>query len=320
MSKYEDFKVSEDNSNESEIKPYNLNASDWSVGDTEQENNEDNQMQEVPETSGKHKMSKKNVIICVIACVIILIIIVCIAFFVGNNNKNEISEFIDEDNTYYDENNDTLNVDGAETTTKEKEETTTKAKAEKTTKAKADTTTNKKQNTNNKETTTVKSTDQVTLWWPGSESNVKEDFGEDFNLEIVYVYSSTTEKGYMYDMNPSAGSVVEKGSTITVYISLGDVQDAWSDWSEEIISDNPNVEYEEKKQYRYKDYTEHYSGEELVDIQEDDWSDWVDGSVPEGFGDRSWYTDLDEGLEYCLYSEVEERTVYRYRELYDVVD
>ena len=66
MSRYEDLKVSEDNNFKSDYKPYNLNASDWSVDDAEMGKNDP--IQETKELSDKQKMSKKHLVVfCVIA-------------------------------------------------------------------------------------------------------------------------------------------------------------------------------------------------------------------------------------------------------------
>ena len=105
--------------------------------------------------------------------------------------------------------------------------------------------------------TTANSSDTAMLLWPGTEWHVYELLGNDFNLDIVYVYSSSTAMYDVYDMEPAAGSVLERGSNVTVYVSLGDAQDAWSEWIDGNVPEYISGDYWwSDEYYKYYEYEE----------------------------------------------------------------
>ncbi|MBR6647033.1 MAG: PASTA domain-containing protein, partial [Clostridia bacterium] len=73
----------------------------------------------------------------------------------------------------------------------------------------------------------------------------------------VYVYSSSTAMYDVYDMEPAAGSVLERGSNVTVYVSLGDAQDAWSEWIDGNVPEYISGDYWwSDEYYKYYEYEE----------------------------------------------------------------
>lgn len=93
--------------------------------------------------------------------------------------------------------------------------------------------------------TRVKVPDVVGL----SETSAKNRL-DNFNVTIVYVYSSRTAKGYVAEQSLENGSKVNKGSSITLKVSAGAAENAWRTSSSWPSGGNTNYTVEYRKKYK----------------------------------------------------------------------
>jgi len=316
MSEYEGFAEGKNNE-DADIKPYNIDAFGLSLNGCDLKNDDSEKIKYEDDIPVKRKQNKKLFrIIFVTVCVLLFVtaIVGVVLFAKYNTDETEIYDYSDVNDTYYDESVDVQNNEVAESDRIFTDIETIAITTE--------TTKDKVPNNGMTGQTTANSSDTAMLLWPGTEWHAYELLGNDFNLDIVYVYSSSTAMYDVYDMEPAAGSVLERGSNVTVYVSLGDAQDAWSEWTEESGRYDQDIEYEYKEQYRYSRVCEIF--EDVDDIlvfqyaECEEWSEWIDGNVPEDISGDYWWS--DEYYEYYEYAEIEYRTVCRYRTRLMTVD
>ena len=82
-----------------------------------------------------------------------------------------------------------------------------------------------------------------------SETSAKNRL-DNFNVTIVYVYSSRTAKGYVAEQSLENGSKVNKGSSITLKVSAGAAENAWRTSSSWPSGGNTNYTVEYRKKYK----------------------------------------------------------------------
>lgn len=83
-----------------------------------------------------------------------------------------------------------------------------------------------------------------------SETSAKNRL-DNFNVTIVYVYSSRTAKGYVAEQSLVNGSKVNKGSSITLKVSAGAAENAWRTSSSWPSGGNTNYTVEYRKNIKH---------------------------------------------------------------------